>query len=49
MSTLICMIALVALRLIQKRIVCSGLVKIDPDAYWSTGLNGHRIRQALRK
>jgi hypothetical protein len=46
---LICMIALVALRLIQKRIVRSGLVKIDADAYWSTGLNGHRIRQALGK
>jgi transposase len=46
---LICMIALVALRLIQKRIVRSGLVKIDPDAYWSTGLNGYRIQQALGK
>jgi hypothetical protein len=46
---LLCMIALVALRLIQKRIVRSGLVKIDADAYWSTGLNGHRIQQALGK
>jgi hypothetical protein len=46
---LICFIALVALRLIQKRIVNSGLVKIDPDAYWSTGLNSHRIQQALGK
>jgi hypothetical protein len=46
---LICMIALVALRLIQKRIVRSGLVKVDADAYWSTGLNGHRISRALRK
>ncbi|MDR1328405.1 MAG: hypothetical protein LBK23_02240, partial [Oscillospiraceae bacterium] len=46
---LICMIALVALRLIQKRIVRSGLVKVDPDTYWSSGLNGRRIQQALRK
>jgi hypothetical protein len=46
---LICMIALVMLRLIQKRIVSSGLVKADEDAYWSTGLNGQRIQQALRK
>lgn len=46
---LICMIALVALRLIQKRIIRSGLVKIDTHAYWSTGLNGHRLQQALGK
>jgi hypothetical protein len=46
---LICMIALVALRLIQKRIIRSGLVKVDADAYWCTGLNGHRIQQALGK
>ena len=46
---LICMIALVALRLIQKRIVGSGLVKVDDDAYWSTGLNAQRIQQALGK
>ncbi|MFP3154752.1 IS1634 family transposase [Lachnospiraceae bacterium ZAX-1] len=46
---LICMIALVALRLIQKRIVNSGLIKIDDDAYWGTGLNGQRIQQALGK
>jgi hypothetical protein len=46
---LICMIALVVMRLIQKRIVSSGLVKVDEDAYWSTGLNGQRIQQALGK
>ena len=39
---LVCMIALIALRLIQKRIIRSGLVKIDTD-------NGHRIQQALGK
>lgn len=46
---LTCMIALVMLRIIQKRIIQSGLVSIDPDAYWSTGLNGHRIQEALNK
>lgn len=46
---LTCMIALVMLRIIQKRILHSGLVRIDPDAYWSTGLNGHRIQEALNK
>lgn len=46
---LICMIALILLRIIQKRIVSSGKVTLDPDAYWSTGLNGHRIQEALLK
>lgn len=46
---LTCMIALVMLRIIQKRIIQSGLISIDPDAYWSTGLNGHRIQEALNK
>lgn len=46
---LICMIALLIMRLIQKRIVYSGQVKVDEDAYWSTGLNGERIQQALNK
>lgn len=46
---LICMIALVTLRLIQRRIIRSGLVKLDTEAYWNTGLNGHRIQQALAK
>ncbi len=46
---LICMIALVILRLIQKKIVDSGLVKSSPDAYWCSGLSGHRIQQALGK
>lgn len=46
---LICVIALVMLRIIQKRIVNSGLVKKDPTVYWSSGLNGSRIQDALNK
>jgi len=46
---LICLIALIMLRIIQKRIVHSGLVKLDDEAYWSTGLNGARIQAALNK
>ena len=33
----------------QKRIIASGKVTLDPDAYWNTGLNGHRIQTALLK
>jgi len=46
---LICTVALILLRIIQKRILKSGLVKPDPEAYWSTGLNGKRIQKALNK
>ena len=46
---LICMIALIALRIIQKRILDSGLVQTDSDAYWSSGLNASRIQAALNK
>ncbi|MDO5128060.1 MAG: IS1634 family transposase [Eubacteriales bacterium] len=46
---LICMIALILLRVIQRRIVQSGQISVDPDAYWSTGLNGRRIQTALNK
>ena len=46
---LICMIALIILRIIQKRILDSGLVQADPDAYWSSGLNAARIQTALNK
>lgn len=46
---LICMIALILLRIIQKRMISSGNVQPDPDAYWSTGLNGHRLQEALNK
>lgn len=46
---LICMIALIMMRIIQKRIRDSGSVEADPDAYWNSGLNGHRIQAALNK
>lgn len=46
---LICMIALIMLRIIQKRIRDFGGISIDQDAYWSSGLNGHRIQTALNK
>lgn len=44
---LIYMIALIMLRIIQKRMIFSGNVQPDPDAYWSTGLNRHRLQEAL--
>jgi transposase len=46
---LICMIALIMLRLIQKRITGSGLLSTDENAYWSYGLSGQRIKKALGK
>lgn len=46
---LTCMIALILLRIIQKRIVHSGPVELDEEAYWSTGLNGARIQAALNR
>ena len=46
---LICLIALIILRIIQKRVIDCGLVQVDPDAYWSSGLNPSRIQAALNK
>lgn len=46
---LICLIALIVIRIIQKRIVDSGLVQTDPSAYWCSGLNASRIQTALNK
>ena len=46
---LICVIALVMLRIIQKRIILSGLVKKEVDAHWNVGLNGARVQAALNK
>ena len=46
---LICMIALILLRIIQKRLKDSGIVKPNPDVYWSSGLSGSRIQTALNK
>ena len=46
---LICMIALIMMRIIQKRIRYRGGVAIDPGVYWSSGLNARRIQTALNK
>ena len=46
---LVCMIALILLRIIQKRLTDSGVVRIDPDAYWSSGLSAARIQAALNR
>ena len=46
---LICMIALILLRIIQKKMKNSGTVSTDPDAYWSSGLSATRIQTALNK
>ncbi|MCD7712803.1 MAG: IS1634 family transposase [Firmicutes bacterium] len=46
---LTCMIALVVIRIIQKRITSSGAVKVSEDAYWSYGLSVDRIKTALNK
>ena len=45
---LICMIALVVLRVIQKKIVDFDEIK-DSDKNWETGLSDERIVNALRK
>ena len=46
---LICLIALIIMRTIQKRIVDTGLVQTDSSAYWCSGLNASRIQTALNK
>jgi len=48
---LICMIALVVLRIIQNRIVSSGLVPsaAQKNVSWSMGLSGERVQKALNK
>ena len=46
---LICMIALILLRIIQKRLKDSGMVEPNPNVYWSDGLSGSRIQTALNK
>ena len=46
---LICMISLILLRIIQKRIIDSGLILVDEEAYWNTGLSSERIQKALNK
>ena len=46
---LICLIALIMIRIIQKRIINSNLIKLNEDFYWTTGINGTRIQEALKK
>jgi len=46
---LIYLIALIILRIIQKRIINSKQLPIKEDMYWTTGINGHRIQNALNK
>lgn len=46
---LTCLIALILLRIIQKRMLDSGVVPKDPDAYWNSGLSADRIQAALNK
>ena len=37
------------LRIIQKRIINSKQIEIKEDMYWTTGINGTRIQEALNK
>ncbi len=46
---LICLIALIMLRIIQKRIISSNQIEIKEDMYWTTGINADRIQEALNK
>lgn len=46
---LICLIALIMLRIIQKKIINSNQIQIKEDMYWTTGINGNRIQEALNK
>ena len=46
---LICMIALVAMRIIQTRIRDCSDDKGERDVYWNVGMSGERIQTALNK
>lgn len=46
---LICMIALIIMRIIQKRLKDSGIVPTNESNCWNVGLSGKRIQQALNK
>jgi len=48
---LICLIALIIMRIIQNRIIESGLVptSIEKNVSWTAGLSGERIQKALNK
>ena len=44
---LTCMIALILLKIVQKKIIASNKIEMNPDVHWTTGLSGHRIQEAL--
>lgn len=46
---LICFIALIMIRIIQRKIINTKQVPIKEDMYWTTGINGNRIQEALNK
>ena len=46
---LICLIALIMIRIIQKRIINSNQIETKEDVYWTTGVNATRIQEALNK
>ena len=46
---LICMISLIMLRIIQKRLISTGIIKVDENVYWSGGLSAERLQRALNK
>lgn len=46
---LVCMISLILLRIIQKKLKDSGVIQPDPDTYWSVGMSAARIQTALNK
>ena len=48
---LICMVALTVMRIIQNRLVKSGVVQnaVQKDVCWTMGLSGERIQRALNK
>lgn len=46
---IICLIALIMLRIIQKKIIASKQIEIKEDMYWTTGINANRIQDALNK
>lgn len=46
---LICMISLVIIRIIQKRILSCGIIEKNNDLMWESGLSGERIQEALNR
>ena len=46
---LICLVALIMIRIIQKRIISSNQIELKEDIYWTTGINSTRIQEALKK